>query len=88
MGTHPALPSTLKSTSVPLREHLRAHPELLGTARETYDGDLPFLFKILSIRTALSIQAHPDKTFAKELHARSPDVYKGKVMRGSVRVLM
>ncbi|KZV81452.1 mannos-6-phosphate isomerase [Exidia glandulosa HHB12029] len=77
MGTHPALPSTLSNGGVPLGEHLRAHPELLGDAKETYAGDLPFLFKILSIETALSIQAHPDKTFARELHAAQPNVYKG-----------
>ncbi|KAH7102234.1 mannose-6-phosphate isomerase [Auriculariales sp. MPI-PUGE-AT-0066] len=76
MGTHPALPSTIHDSGIPLLEHLRKHPELLGSARETYQGDLPFLFKILSIRTALSIQAHPDKTFAKELHAKQPNVYK------------
>merc|ERR1719473_1025093 len=37
---------------------------------------LPFLFKILSVRTALSIQAHPDKLLAAELHVRHPDQYK------------
>lgn len=76
MGTHPALPSTLSDDGTPLLDHLRAYPELLGSARDTYDGDLPFLFKILSIETALSIQAHPDKAFARELHAARPDVYK------------
>ena len=75
MGTHPAKPSTVNGT--PLLEHLRANPALLGSARDAYDGDLPFLFKILSIETALSIQAHPDKAFARELHSRQPDVYKG-----------
>ena len=37
---------------------------------------LPFLFKILSVRTALSIQAHPDKALARKLHAARPDLYK------------
>ncbi|KAH7102195.1 mannose-6-phosphate isomerase [Auriculariales sp. MPI-PUGE-AT-0066] len=76
MGTHPALPGTIHDSGIPLLEHLRKHPELLGSARETYQGDLPFLFKILSIRTALNIQAHPDKNFAKELHAKQLNVYK------------
>ncbi|EJD35520.1 mannose-6-phosphate isomerase [Auricularia subglabra TFB-10046 SS5] len=76
MGTHPALPSTLRESGTPLLDHLRTHPELLGNARDEYGGDLPFLFKILSIETALSIQAHPDKAFARELHARQPNVYK------------
>merc|ERR1719230_814277 len=39
-------------------------------------NSLPFLFKILSVRTALSIQAHPDKKLAAKLHATRPDVYK------------
>ena len=42
-----------------------------------YQGeDLPFLFKVLSINTALSIQAHPDKVLAQELHAKYPNIYK------------
>ena len=39
-------------------------------------SSLPFLFKVLSVRTALSIQAHPDKALAAQLHARQPDMYK------------
>ncbi|RKO98696.1 hypothetical protein CXG81DRAFT_15575, partial [Caulochytrium protostelioides] len=39
-------------------------------------GDLPFLFKVLSIRKALSIQAHPDRALAQKLHRERPDVYK------------
>ena len=38
--------------------------------------DLPFLFKVLSVRTALSIQAHPDRPRAVALHAERPKVYK------------
>lgn len=38
-------------------------------------GDLPFLFKVLSINQALSIQAHPNKKLAKELHLRDPKNY-------------
>lgn len=39
-------------------------------------ADLPFLFKVLSVAKALSIQAHPDKALASKLHADRPDVYK------------
>ena len=39
-------------------------------------SSMPFLFKILSVRTALSIQAHPDKVLAAKLHRESPDHYK------------
>ena len=37
---------------------------------------LPYLFKVLSVRTALSIQSHPDKALARKLHARDPAHYK------------
>lgn len=36
---------------------------------------LPFLFKVLSIETALSIQAHPDKTRAQRLNLAFPKIY-------------
>lgn len=84
MGTHPTLPSTLTlshghdrettTTTTTLGAHLRAHPELLGTRGL---ADLPFLFKVLAIRKALSIQTHPDKPFAERLHAAAPHMYKG-----------
>lgn len=37
---------------------------------------LTFLFKVLSVRTALSIQAHPNKALAEKLHVEFPDKYK------------
>jgi len=39
-------------------------------------ADLPFLFKVLSVDTALSIQAHPDKKLAEELNLKFPQIYK------------
>lgn len=63
MGTHSSCPSKLKGTSTSLKEHLNGN-------------DLPFLFKVLSVRTALSIQAHPDLELAKKLHAADPKNYK------------
>lgn len=42
-----------------------------------YGGKLPFLFKVLSIRKALSIQAHPNKKLAEQLHAKDPKNYPG-----------
>ena len=42
---------------------------------ESIGHQLPFLLKCLSIRDALSIQAHPDEALAKQLHDRSPDNY-------------
>lgn len=81
MGTHPNNPSRLSDNTL-LSEHLRSHPELIGTTvsskfEDCKDGSLPFLFKVLSIGTALSIQAHPDKPLAKKLFDEKPDVYKG-----------
>ncbi|EIW68141.1 hypothetical protein TREMEDRAFT_33152 [Tremella mesenterica DSM 1558] len=81
MGTHPTLPSTLTATSTLLSDHLEKHPELIGhkvlsAFPESKKGSLPFLFKVLSIGTALSIQAHPDKELAKKLFDERPDVYK------------
>lgn len=38
--------------------------------------ELPFLSKVLSVETALSIQAHPDKKLAEILHETKPDLYK------------
>ena len=63
MGTHTSGPSFVKGNSTSLKDHL--------------DGqDLPFLFKVLSVRTALSIQAHPDLSLAQKLHASDPKNYR------------
>jgi len=78
MGTHPSCPSTVSGTGQTLDGWLAIHPEALGkrTAEHFNSGDLPFLFKVLSVDTALSIQSHPDKQLAARLHAERPDVYK------------
>lgn len=84
MGTHPTSPSLVLSTNGPLSSHLAAHPELMGQkvirrfeSQGAERGNLPFLFKILSVGKALSIQAHPDKKKAEEFHKRLPGIYKG-----------
>lgn len=85
MGTHPSSPSRLLSSEdVSLASHLAGHPELIGSkvltrfANEgSNDGNLPFLFKVLAIQKALSIQTHPDKATAEKLHKEKPNVYKG-----------
>ncbi|KAI0314741.1 mannose-6-phosphate isomerase [Amylostereum chailletii] len=80
MGTHPSSPSTVASTGAPLASTLAQHPALLGPAVaskfDTASGNLPFLFKVLAIDKALSIQSHPDKPTAEKLHAAQPTVYK------------
>lgn len=37
--------------------------------------DLPYLFKFLSINKPLSIQIHPNKKLAEQLHINKPDIY-------------
>ncbi|KAL4435203.1 hypothetical protein ABPG77_001885 [Micractinium sp. CCAP 211/92] len=79
MGTHPSAPSLLADngyTGQPLLALLRDRPQLLGAALPVFGCDLPFLFKVLSVGTALSIQSHPDKALAERLHAERPEVYK------------
>lgn len=42
---------------------------------EKFGHKLPFLFKVLSIGKALSIQAHPNKKLAEKLHAKDSKNY-------------
>ena len=88
MGTHPTAPSRVTSSNQKLSEYLAAHPELLGNSVvsrfDVANGNLPFLFKVLSIQKALSIQTHPDKEMAGELHSDRPDIYKGVILLSTV----
>lgn len=65
MGTHPNGPSKIYLEGMEekdLGEWINEHPEQLGKETNDYfKGELPFLFKVLSVRTSLSIQAHPNK---------------------------
>lgn len=81
MGTHVSSPSKVAASGNLLSEHLKQNQNDLGgrivhTFRVS-DGALPFLFKVLSIEKALSIQTHPDKPTAEKLHAERPHIYKG-----------
>ncbi|KAG8924899.1 Mannose-6-phosphate isomerase [Tulasnella sp. 418] len=86
MGTHPSMPSKLASTGEGLKEFLQRDPERFIGKKvvQRFSGeegpDLPFLFKVLAIRKALSIQAHPDKELARTLHQERPDIYKGLLL--------
>ncbi|KIK94540.1 hypothetical protein PAXRUDRAFT_33464 [Paxillus rubicundulus Ve08.2h10] len=79
MGTHPAAPSRVHGSGKLLSEHLAANPQLLGepviNRFGLKDGNLPFLFKVLSFDKALPIQIHPNKTLAEHIHANRPDRY-------------
>ena len=65
MGTHQNGPSTILKDNEEknLLEYLKNKP-------------LPYLFKILSVNKPLSIQVHPDLSYAKFLHQMKPDIYK------------
>ena len=88
MGTHPTLPARaiLKDHTTPLlndvlvQDHTKVGHDvehIFGVDKTR--GALPFLFKVLSINKALSIQAHPDKKLAEKLNAEKPNMYKGTV---------
>jgi len=81
MGTHPNGPATILNSQgedeESLKNYLSQNPETIGVVPAgSLPGDLPFMFKVLSIRTALSIQAHPDKALARVLHETQPEHYK------------
>lgn len=73
MGAHPAGCSEIEtgSDSVSLLEAIAQSPgTVLGARTVENFGQLPFLLKILSAETALSIQVHPDKRLAEEGYAQ------------------
>lgn len=73
MSTHPSGHS--KINGMFLSDFLKSQSEnILGI--EGYTTELPFLLKVLSVETALSIQAHPDKTLGKLLFEKDPKNYR------------
>ena len=82
MGTHPSLPSKDVETQRSLLDLVQDNKALMSTEiSKKYGEKLPFLFKVLSIRKALSIQAHPNKKLAEQLHAKDPKNYPGMIHR-------
>lgn len=76
MGVHKSGPSVIKETGETLPDYIKNNPDCLGDkVKEKFGGVLPFLFKVLSVRQALSIQIHPNKSNAEDLHAKFPDRY-------------
>lgn len=87
IGTHPnGMSNVLLNPerdvvrSIPLVEYVQSNPEMHlgidGFTEPSKEFDLTFLFKVLSIEKVLSIQAHPDKFLAAQLHTEKPHVYK------------
>lgn len=65
-STHPDGPSVVASGAFAgwtLSEVLRVHPEFLGAKLRT-KGELPILVKLIDAAQELSIQVHPDDTYA------------------------
>jgi mannose-6-phosphate isomerase len=76
MGTHPSNPSKDLVTQRTLLDLVQDNQALLSQdVAERFGQKLPFLFKVLSVGKALSIQAHPDKKLAEELHKRDSKNY-------------
>ncbi|KAI1140031.1 mannose-6-phosphate isomerase [Hypoxylon sp. FL0543] len=76
MGTHPSNPSKDLETGRTLLELVESNQMLIApSVRAKFGTKLPFLFKVLSINKALSIQAHPNKKLAEQLHAKDPRNY-------------
>ena len=68
MGDHSRGPSSiiLDSGNVTLGQLISQHPnEIMGIDADRFGKRLPFLFKVLSAGSPLSIQAHPDKVQAE-----------------------
>ncbi|CAD7930585.1 unnamed protein product [Amoebophrya sp. A25] len=71
----------VRQERLPLLDVLQSDPDFyLGPATKSSSSsetrDLPFLFKVLSVGKALSIQVHPDKSLAEKLYREQPTVYK------------
>jgi mannose-6-phosphate isomerase len=76
MGTHPSNPSKDVTTGRTLLDLVQDNQALLASSvAARYGNKVPFLFKVLSVNKALSIQAHPNKKLAEQLHARDPKNY-------------
>ncbi|MFV0428318.1 MAG: mannose-6-phosphate isomerase, class I [Arachnia sp.] len=70
LGTH-VLGSATLNDGQRLGDYLSHHPETLGQASlETFGPQLPFLLKLLSARSPLSLQAHPSREQAEVGYAK------------------
>ena len=88
MGTHPSLPSKDVETQRTLLDLVQDNKALMSQEiGQRYGDKLPFLFKVLSIRKALSIQAHPNKKLAEQLHAKDSKNYPGMVSMKPLAIL-
>ncbi|XP_066557863.1 mannose-6-phosphate isomerase [Amia ocellicauda] len=79
MGAHPKGDALIKDNRISQRtlgQWIADYPGCLGSkVKDTFQGQLPFLFKVLSVNLALSVQAHPNRELAVRLHAQFPEHY-------------
>lgn len=69
IGTHPNGPSYMKDLNISLEEFIKQNSEVLGSdVLKMFGQHLPFLFKVLSVNKALSIQVHPHKVINMRLY--------------------
>lgn len=62
IGTHPNGASVIIERDILLSEYIKDNHDAIGPAVKSKFGvAVPFLLKILSVRKALSVQAHPKK---------------------------
>ncbi|WP_316671163.1 mannose-6-phosphate isomerase, class I [uncultured Propionibacterium sp.] len=57
LGAHPSSPAVIGDTT--LDRLVASRPEILGKAGRRFDGQFPYLMKILAAAQPLSLQAHP-----------------------------
>lgn len=79
MGAHPKGDAQIKDNRVAqttLGQWIASFPACLGSkVKDTFQGRLPFLLKVLSVNTALSIQAHPDRVSDSSPHTAAPSCH-------------
>ena len=79
IGAHPKASSEIEidQVRIPLNKVIEDYPaECLGAyVCKSFSNTFPFLLKILSAANALSIQTHPNKSQARQLHAKDPNNY-------------
>jgi mannose-6-phosphate isomerase len=87
-GSHIARPSLIVGNDKNLSEVIQENPaSILGESiAKEFGSALPFLLKILTIATPLSIQVHPNKNKAQELFEKHPERYKENSEKTEVAV--
>ena len=74
LGVHPKGPARVldeQQHTVPLAHYIAEDPPgILGSSGERFNGELPFLMKILAVGSPLSIQCHPTLAQAEAGFAR------------------